>query len=176
MVENNSAVMANICANLAAHSLPRWNELPDLPLYMDQVLELIGRYLDTYPGADDKGLTASMVNNYVKLGVMPPPIKKRYTREHLAHLIIICLLKPCLPIASVEKLISNELSFRSTEDVYDHFCDTFEQTNRIAAASVLNETDGSSPLFPVYRLALQAQAEQAMARKLFAVCFPPEEK
>ena len=49
--------------------LPRWAELPDLELYMDQVLSLIERYLGSDPGFDRRGLTASMVNNYVKLGV-----------------------------------------------------------------------------------------------------------
>ena len=71
--------LANLCAHIAEQRLPRWNALPDLELYMDQVLSLMERYLGNYPGFDRKGLTAAMVNNYVKLGVMPPPVKKKYT-------------------------------------------------------------------------------------------------
>ena len=71
-----------LCERVASQRLPRWAELPDLELYMDQVLSLVERYLGSYPGFDGKGLTASMVNNYVKLGVMPAPVKT--TRRRLS--------------------------------------------------------------------------------------------
>ncbi len=177
MVEDRSAALAENCANLAAHTLPRWEELPDLPLYMDQVLGLIDRYLGSYPGFDGKGLTAAMVNNYVKLGVMPAPVKKKYTRTHLAHLIVICLLKTCLPIASIQKLVAFELSSTPPEEVYDHFCETFERANRAAAEAALGEAGAHiTELFPLYHAALLSQAEKALALKLFAAYFPPEEK
>ena len=177
MEENSIAVLKENCSNLAEHTLPRWNELPDLPLYMDQVLGLIERYLGAYPGFDGRGLTASMVNNYVKLGVMPPPVKKKYSRVHLGHLIAICLLKSCLPIASIQKLIAYELEIASPEAVYDHFCDTFERTNRAAAEAALHETESLNTLLsPLYHAALLAQAEQALALKLFSAYFPPDEK
>ena len=63
------ALLEENCSLLAGHTLPRWAELPDLPLYMDQVLGLMERYLGAYPGFDGKGLTASMVNNYVKQNI-----------------------------------------------------------------------------------------------------------
>ena len=87
------ADLKSACEMLAKRTLPRCNELPDLELYMDQVTSLIGRYLK-----DDRELTASMVNNYVKHKAMPAPVRKKYTREHLAYLIVICTLKPVLPI------------------------------------------------------------------------------
>jgi len=95
-----------LCGRVAAQRLPRWAELPDLELYMDQVLSLIERYLGSYPGFDGRGLTASMVNNYVKLGVMPPPVRKKYTRVHLAYLIVICVLKASLPIDSIRNIVA----------------------------------------------------------------------
>ena len=58
-------------------ALPLWQEIPDIPLYMDQVLSLIGQYLSGLPGASAKELTSSMVNNYVKMGAVPAPVKKR---------------------------------------------------------------------------------------------------
>ena len=176
MDEQKPVSIDEICKGLAGYSLPRWTELPDLPLYMDQVLGLIDRYLGAYPGFDKKGLTASMVNNYVKLGVMPPPVKKRYTREHLAHLIIICLLKTCFPIASIQKLVKYELAANEPREVYDRFCSAFEETNRMAAElTQVGGGDHSTPLFPLYRAALTAQAEQALAIRLFTAYFSPEE-
>ena len=85
--------------------LPRWAELPDLGLYMDQVIVLMGQYLGGIVSGEDKLLTASMVNNYVKMGLLPPPAKKKYGREHLAYLIMICVLKRVISISIVRELI-----------------------------------------------------------------------
>lgn len=162
--------LTEICEKLSGAQLPRWRELPDLALYMDQVLALIERYLGAYPGFDKKGLTASMVNNYVKLGVMPPPTKKKYGRSHLMYLIIICVLKPCLPMAMIRQLIEAELEQTSEEAFYDRFCGLFETSNREAASDAGRKV-GSDPgqLMPaVAAAALRAQAEQALAQTLLS--------
>ena len=151
--------------------LPRWEELPDLELYMDQVLSLIERYLGSDPGFDRKGLTASMVNNYVKLGVMPPPVKKRYTRVHLAHLVMICLLKASLPIEVIKKLLLRSIEQQGESAVYDDFCAAFETSARQAAAA---ERDAG--LADVYAAALRAQAEQAAALRLCGTLLTEESK
>ena len=77
--QKNTAAKKNISEQLQTVRLPRWEELPDLELYMDQVLSLIRKYLLPYSGFDDNGLTASMVNNYVKAGILPAPVKKLST-------------------------------------------------------------------------------------------------
>lgn len=172
---SNSAFSEN-CALLSSLTLPRWEELPDLDLYMDQVLALMERYLGNYPGFDGKGLTASMVNNYVKLGIMPAPVKKKYTRTHLAYIVMICLLKPALPIASIQRMLEEELKAASAEEVYDRFCGAFERTNQLAA-NIARQAAGpeNSDHTALLHTALLAQAEQAMALKLYAACFPPED-
>lgn len=159
---NETTSAAALCSLVSEQRLPRWDELPDLDLYMDQVLSLMERYLGSYPGYDRKGLTASMVNNYVKLGVIPPPVKKKYTRTHIAYLIMICILKASLPIDSIGKLISLSISSSSKRDVYQCFCDDFEISVQKAASGVSSDLE----LKPVYQCALRAQAEQALARKL----------
>ena len=174
MEQQMASTLSEICGLLAAQRLPRWQELPDLDLYMDQVLSLIRRYLADYPGFDDRGLTASMVNNYVKMGVMPPPVKKKYTRGHLAHLIIICILKASLPIASIQQLIAHELSGHTEEVFYDRFCELFEKSSRATAAAYPAsdaEDPESAPVSALCRAALRAQAEQALALKLSASIF-----
>lgn len=58
-------------------TLPRWEELPDIELYMDQVISLVGKYLTPIlPKQEQALLTKSMVNNYVKLELIPAPVKK----------------------------------------------------------------------------------------------------
>ena len=72
-------------------ALPQWELLPDIGLYMDQVITLMDR---TFSPALPKGeMTKSMVNNYVKVGMIPRPVGKKYDREHLAMLLMICVFK-----------------------------------------------------------------------------------
>lgn len=88
-------------------SLPAWEELPQLELYMDQVVSLINSYLAYLPKEEGTNLvvTKAAVNNYVRKRIMPPPVKKRYGRVHLAYLILICDLKQCFSIADVQRLL-----------------------------------------------------------------------
>ena len=80
--------------------LPQWELLPDIGLYMDQVITLMDR---TFSPALPKGeMTKSMVNNYVKVGLIPRPAGKKYDREHLAMLLMICVLKQALSMESMQ--------------------------------------------------------------------------
>lgn len=167
-----------LCGRVAAQRLPRWAELPDLELYMDQVLSLIERYLGSYPGFDGRGLTASMVNNYVKLGVMPPPVRKKYTRVHLAYLIVICVLKASLPIDSIRNIVAASVLPEGESAFYDRFCDRFEATAREAAeaAGAQVKAEEGPPVLSAYCAALRAQAEQALALELYRAAFPEPPK
>ena len=98
MDENNAK--SAVSRRLLEHTLPAWDELPDFELYMDQVLSLTGRYLEGMPNSEDSKLTASMINNYVKVKIIPAPQGKRYSRRHVAYLLLLCILKPVLPIAA----------------------------------------------------------------------------
>ena len=144
--------LEDVCKAAEARRLPRWEELPDLELYMDQVLALTERYL----GAGQ--ITASMVNNYVKLGVVPPPVKKRYSRAHLARLLEVCALKASLPIESIGRLP------REPEEAafYNRFCEAYEEAFRSAAAAARQ----AAALPSVYAAALRSGAEQVVARAL----------
>ena len=132
---------------------------------MDQILALMERYLGDYPGFDKKGLTASMVNNYVKMGAMPPPRKKKYTRIHLAHLVIICLLKSVLPISAIRQMISSALAEQEEEVFYNAFCDCFEESTRDTARAYA-PAQGENAASALCRAVLRAQAEQALALRL----------
>lgn len=89
------------------YKLPEWKELPDIGLYMDQVIALLGQYLDFIPVEEqrDKPVTSTTINNYVRLKVMPPPEKRKYYRIHIAYLIMIFTLKQGTSISSLQKLL-----------------------------------------------------------------------
>lgn len=155
------------------HRLPRWEELPDFDLYMDQVLAFVAKYL---PDRDDKPLTASMVNNYVKMGVVPAPVKKKYSRNHIAYLIMICVMKSAVSISSICKVIENELLTDTDERFYNRFCEMYEQINASvaeAAAKITIAAESSADRLKQAALhaALRAQAEQAQAEQALSRLF-----
>lgn len=108
---------------LQQYHLPRWEELPDIELYMDQVITLIERYLSPLVGqTGNKVITPAMINNYVKLDIMPKPNKKRYERVHLAHLIVITILKQVLFIPEVKQGIFLQSKVDGISGAYNCFC------------------------------------------------------
>lgn len=110
--------------------VPRWEELPDLDLYMDQVLNYINGKLEALQPEDKKPiLTSSMVNNYVKTSIVKPPVKKHYKRYHLAFLFVVVLMKWCYSLTEISDLISIYSDVQDPERVaqdYNKFVSVFE--------------------------------------------------
>lgn len=124
---------------VAGFSLPSWKDLPEIDLYMDQVIVLLEKYLSFYADSE-RTITQSMINNYVKMEVMPAPVKKRYTREHIAYLVIICVLKQVLPISLISDILKEWTLSYSIESLYDIFGDYVKKTFSAAAADLSGET------------------------------------
>ncbi|MFI3174291.1 MAG: DUF1836 domain-containing protein [Bacillota bacterium] len=83
------------------------SEIPNIDLYMDQVTTFMDQVLQSYKRNDhDKILTKTMINNYTKAKILPPPVKKKYTKTHIMLLIIIYHLKSILSIRDIETLLS----------------------------------------------------------------------
>lgn len=113
--------MENLKSN---YKLPKWEELPDLELYMDQVIVLINKFfseLGTSP------LTPSMVNNYVKVKAVPAPLKKRYNKVHLVYLIMICSLKYTLSIQQIQQIIPLCESENDVKTIYNVFLTNYSK-------------------------------------------------
>ena len=90
------------------YRLPAWKELPDIGLYMDQVIALLSQYLDFIPVEDmkhEKPVAPTTINNYVRLKVMPAPEKRKYYRIHIAFLIMIFTLKQGASISGLQQLL-----------------------------------------------------------------------
>ena len=100
---------------------PKWSELPTIDLYLDQVLLYVNQLDSSSIVDDDKGLTAAMINNYVKNGHLDKPIKKKYSRRQLARLIVITCLKNVFAIQEISKTISSLTKDGDSEATYDNF-------------------------------------------------------
>ena len=120
------------------HPLPRIEEYPDIDLYMDQVITFMEKKYPRRP------LTKTMINNYTKDRILPPPIKKKYSREHLMLLSLLQVLKGTQSLPEVKKVlypISQELAKGDSTPLYKQyrsFLSMQDELDRIVS-SVMDE-------------------------------------
>ena len=129
--------LKEFCQQMIAYRLPRWQDLPTFDIYMDQLITLVKQYLKDLFDEEDVIITSSMINNYVKAGLIPKPEKKRYHAQHIASLIAITLLKQVLSISQIDDGISFQLEDHSPQEAYDRFCDEQEKALKMIASQVL---------------------------------------
>lgn len=110
---------------MSSFKLPRWEELPDIDLYKEQVLELLELYLKPL---GIRPITTSMINNYTKLNLIPAPIKKKYSKKHLAHIFIIALLKDVFEISEIVRGINLEKGILGRDVAYNIFVKEVEDS------------------------------------------------
>ena len=101
-------IQSDIVRKLNTLSLPRYDQLPNVTLYRDQVI------------------------NYVKVGLVPAPVKKQYGREQIARLIAICIFKQVLPIAAVQALFNIQRLSYDAPTAFDYVVDQLEASIRSA--------------------------------------------
>lgn len=102
------------------YSYPQWKELPELDLYLDQVLLYVNQ-IAGFSAQNDKGLTAAMINNYVKHGHIDKPVKKKYSRKQLARLIVITSLKNVFAIQEISQTLEILMANHQSETSYNYF-------------------------------------------------------
>lgn len=119
----NRQLFEDMAALLSSHKLPAWEDFPEIELYMDQVVILLSQYLNHLEIIfhESKPVTPAMINNYVKMKLIVAPQKKRYTRSHLACLIMICILKRSLNMSAIQKLLPMPMSEDEIRTAYEEF-------------------------------------------------------
>ena len=154
--------------NLAGEGvrLPEWETLPDIGLYMDQVVTLMER---AFGGALPKGeITKSMVNNYVKVELIPRPIGKKYDREHLAMLLMIGVLKQALSMESIAQVL-RPLCAGGVREGYTRFAEEFRALDSaLAGGRVELSLAGSTPDERALHAAVMAAVCTISANRLLA--------
>ena len=147
---------------MLAYRCPRYAQLPEIPLYRDQVLDAIERYTAPFfSGQGEPLLTAAMINNYVKLQLIGPPVKKRYERDQIAQLYFICLSKQVMSISELRDLLEIQRRSYPLEQAYDYFCTELEK----ALQATFRTRDFSLP-----SSAQKMTPESELVRSL-ALCF-----
>lgn len=168
MDENALKQLKEYAQHLLNYRLPRWEELPDFDLYMDQVITLIERYLNILEDGKETIITAAMVNNYVKLKLIPKPNKKKYNKEHIAYLIAITLLKQILTISEVRDGIAYQARISGTHNAYNLYCEEQEKAFTICASQILKDVELTQREEISYDSMVVKMAAHALAQKLVA--------
>ena len=160
-----------------------WDSLPDIELYMEQITGYLNRQLRVQTRQDREDsqvLTSSMINNYVKSGLITRPIQKRYDREQLAQLYMLCSMKQILNIPDAAALIRYLTSKEHPiSEVYDAFVSDQHDINE-GVADVLEQVGGVKSEYDLLKIAvglvLNAAAERLAAERIISLFRCREER
>lgn len=159
--------LSELKRRLATERPDDWEELPDIPLYMDQVVGYLSRQLITFE--EGEGLTSAMINNYIKDGLLPRANGKKYEQEHLAYLTAIAALKRVLSVREMQALVTMGREGRENKRVYDYFCETLDEVLAETAENLdENTTDRDLPKL-VLALALRSYVDGLVCRRVLAI-------
>ncbi len=132
MVNDYSVHQKKENEKLVAYHCPRFEELPKIDVYMDQLIGILEEYLAPFeiPG-EEKTITATMVNNYVKQKVIEPPKNKKYSKSHIVYLVVIGILKDVLSISDIGNLIKMQIKQYSLSRAYNFFAEELESVLKV---------------------------------------------
>ncbi|MBQ2928449.1 MAG: DUF1836 domain-containing protein [Oscillospiraceae bacterium] len=112
-----------IAQSMKDFRLPRYNEIPNVGLYLEQATKYVGEYLSPL---GEYTLTPSMISNYVKKGLISNPVKKQYSREQIAYLFFIAVAKSVLSLDALTGFIKLQQSTYTLPKAYDYFAEELE--------------------------------------------------
>ena len=120
MSVNTESIIHNILERVSGIGYVKPEDIPNIDLYMDQVTTFMDAQLASskrYP--EDKILTKTMINNYAKNDLLPPPLKKKYSKEHMLVLVFIYYFKSILSITDIQALLKpiTDTYFPASEDL-----------------------------------------------------------
>lgn len=152
--------------------LPTWEEIPNINLYMDQVVSLLENYLSNFIKPENENdtqiITKTMINNYVKHGVVKPPISKKYTREHIAYLFVVFILKQIYSMEEIKKLLALAIQTSPIDQSYNRFCSELEKAIKMtfSGENYINNNRLSNEQY-ILRNVVQSFANKLYVQKVF---------
>lgn len=153
-----------------------WEQIPDIDLYMDQVISYMGRQHIGLAPTGDETLTAAMINNYAKNGLLPRAKGKRYGREHLAYLTAICLLKQVLSVSETGTLLKKEMEHRDIHEFYDDYLQILDSTFTETADRISEEESEEVLAELALTMAVESYAKMLACKKILTAISPVSEE
>jgi hypothetical protein len=140
-----------------------WNDLPDIDLYMDQLLGYMQRQL--FSSRPESKVTAAMVNNYVRDGLLKRAKGKKYSRGHIARLTTVCILKQVLSVGDISLLIDTFPS-DTLQQVYEKYREVLDRDLSSVVERVPAEEDPLILADAIVRFAITGYANKVVAEHL----------
>lgn len=136
--------MNNKYEEILKFKCPRWNNLPEIELYMDQVVNLLDKKLSILSVDNEKTVTSTMINNYVKQKIINPPNKKKYDRRHVSSLFVILLLKKSFSVSEIAAFLEHLNKNGNPDEVFDSFCEQVERCIAMLFGNIESVTQTNS--------------------------------
>ena len=112
-------IITSAVESVRAFRLPLYHEIPDVGLYLEQVTKYINDCLAPLMQAE---MTGSMISNYVKKGLVGRPVRKQYSREQIAYLMYIAVVKSVLSMEDIRLMVSIQQKTYASDTAYNYFC------------------------------------------------------
>ena len=149
-----------------------WDEMPDIALYMDQVISYMPRQILRFDQSEQ--ITSAMVNNYIKDGVVPRADGKRYGREHIGFLTAVCTMKKVLSVSQIKTLFDAVPHGSDPEILYGYFTAGLDRALKETSASLRLKDDETLARLAL-GLALRSYADQLACQQILA-CLKEQEE
>ena len=184
-MENDLRELLESLEHIRDFSIPDWDRLPNIPLYMEQVVFYVNDALKDFSFDQKKKLTSFMVNNYVKAGIIHEPEKKKYKVEQLGYLMAITILKSTLSMGELSLILdwqgksddNGEIQYKRFQKMIEDIAPstTEEAMGKIAA---IGESENSEDRLLVFatELAIKAEIERMISSMLLKLLSIREEK
>lgn len=167
--------LQNLKTRMSQERPARWEDLPDLALYMDQLISYMPRQLIHFDGS--AALTSAMVNNYIKEGLVPRAEGKRYGPVHLGYLTAVVALKQVLSVRDIGALMAAGRSLEKTPpEQYGYFCRALDRALSDTAQSIDPEAGESDLARMALDFAVRSYANQLACQRILDILQPREEK
>ncbi|MFA6809219.1 MAG: DUF1836 domain-containing protein [Eubacteriales bacterium] len=144
-----------------------WKTIPDIDLYMDQVINYMPRQHIGLEG--DETLTAAMINNYIKSELLPRAHRKKYKREHIAYLTAICLMKQVLSVGDTGLLLKEQLENNTIEEFYNKYVNTVDEEFKRVSKDIDAECSKEELVQMALRLVVSSYAQKHACESILKI-------
>ena len=159
--------LAKLKRQLAEQRPDGWDKLPDIPLYMDQVVSYLSRQMVSI--GDGDALTSAMINNYIKDGLLERANGKKYGQEHLAYLTAISALKQVMSVREMKVLTTVGREMGDPQRQYGYFCSCLDQAMADTADRLDEDTSDHDLPKLVLELAMRSYANGLACQRALAI-------
>ena len=156
--------LTELIERLSVERPVKWDDLPDIDLYRDQVLSYMKRQHSLQP--EDAQLTGAMINNYIKSGLLPRASGKKYTKDHLVYLTAICSLKQVLSVGETDELMKLQPNITDAKGFYEDYLFQMDRAFH-STAEQLNEENTKEELAAIaLQLAISSYSQKLACEKI----------